>query len=90
MHNIAQNYTQVKNTVTKKILSTYSLIKKKYTTNTHIPFFLEEGGILYYKKKKKLNHNLTKITKKMQSTFMFKTDNKYKHSCLNHKDGPVF
>lgn len=64
MHNIAQNYTQVKNTVTKKILSTYSLIKKKYTTNTHIPFFLEEGGILYYKKKKKLNHNLTKITKK--------------------------
>lgn len=89
MHNIAKNYTQEYN-YQKKILSTYSLIKKKYTTNTHIPFFLEEGGILYYKKKKKLNHNLTKITKKMQSTFMFKTDNKYKHSCLNHKDGPVF
>lgn len=65
MHNIAQNYTQVKNTVTKKN-SEYIFLnkKKKYTTNTHIPFFLEEGGILYYKKKKKLNHNLTKITKK--------------------------
>lgn len=49
------------------------------------------GGVFcIIKRKKKLNHNLTKITKKMQSTFMFKTDNKYKHSCLNHKDGPVF
>lgn len=36
----------------KKILSTYSFKKQKYTTNTHIPFFLEEGGIMYYKKEK--------------------------------------
>lgn len=63
MHNIAQNYTQVKNTVTKKN-SEYIFLNKKKIYNTHIPFFLEEGGILYYKKKKKINHNLTKITKK--------------------------
>lgn len=54
MHNIAQNYTQVKNTVTNKNSEYIFLNKKKYTTNTHIPFFLEEGGILYYKKKKKI------------------------------------
>lgn len=88
MHNIAQNYTQVKNTVTNKNSEYIFLNKKKYTTNTHIPFFLEEGGILYYKKKIKSQPD--KNNKKMQSTFMFKTDNKYKHSCLNHKDGPVF
>lgn len=89
MHNIAQNYTQVKNTITKKkILSTYSLIKKNIQQIHIFHFFWRRGVFCIIKRKK--NHNLTKITKKMQSTFMFKTDNKYKHSCLNHKDGPVF
>lgn len=68
MHNIAQNYTQVKNTVTKKNSEYIFLNKKKYTTNTYIPFFLEEGGNLYYKKKI-INHNLTKITKKNAINF---------------------
>lgn len=44
MHNIAQNYTQVKNIVTKKNYEYIFLNKKKYTTNTHIPFFSGGGG----------------------------------------------
>lgn len=52
MHNIAQNYTQVKNTVTNKNSEYIFLNKKKYTTNTHIPFFLEEGVFCIIKRKK--------------------------------------
>lgn len=45
MHNIAQNYTQVKNTVTKKNSEYIFLNKKKNIQQIHIfHFFLEEGG----------------------------------------------
>lgn len=91
MHNIAQNYTQVKNTYKNKILSTYSLIKKKiYNKYTYSIFFWRRGVFCIIKRRTIKSQPDKNNKKKMQSTFMFKTDNKYKHSCLNHKDGPVF
>lgn len=68
MHNIAQNYTQVKNTVTKKILSTYSLIKKNIQ-QIHIFRFLWRRGVFCIIKRKKIKSQPHKNNKKNAINF---------------------
>lgn len=70
MHNIAQNYTQVKNTVTKKkILSTYSLIKKKNIQQIHIFHVFWRRGVFCIIKRKKIKSQPDKNNKKNAINF---------------------
>lgn len=70
MHNIAQNYTQVKNTVTKKNYEYIFLNKKKiYNKYTYSIFFWRRGVFCIIKRKKRIKSQPDKNNKKNAINF---------------------
>lgn len=69
MHNIAQNYTQVKNTVTKKNSEYIFLNKKKIYNKYTYSMFSGGGGVFCIIKRKKIKSQPDKNNKKNAINF---------------------
>lgn len=69
MHNIAQNYTQVKNTITKKNSEYIFLNKKKNIQQIHIFHFFWRRGVFCIIKRKKIKSQPDKNNKKNAINF---------------------